>query len=70
MPSPRVRRRAAAVLFAVSVLVGWPMSWILPMIGEPWYERILMFVSMFAINLTAVDVLINTDMRAEGAGTS
>lgn len=63
--SPTQRRRAAVVLLAVSILIGWPVSWFLPTIGEPWYERILLWVSFLALTFTAADVLATTDVRAE-----
>lgn len=66
--SPSARRRAAAIVLALSVLVGWPASIVLPRIEGPWFETVLMFVSMLAISLTCLDVLLTTDVRAEGAG--
>lgn len=49
----------------MSILIGWPVSWFLPTIGEPWYERILLWVSFLALTFTAADVLATTDVRAE-----
>jgi hypothetical protein len=66
--TPRVRRRAAAILLTLSVLVGWPASWFLPNIGEPWFGRVLLWISFLAITFTAADILATTDVRAEGAG--
>lgn len=63
--SPPARRRAAAVLLVLSILIGWPVSWVLPDIGEPWFGRILLWISFFAITMTAADVLATTDVRAE-----
>lgn len=63
--SPTARRRAAAALLAVSVVLGWPLSWWLPDVGEPWFERILLWISFFAITVTCADVLATTDVRAE-----
>lgn len=62
---PKQRRRAAVVLLVVSVVVGWPVSWFLPGIGSPWYERILLWISFLAITMTNADVLATTDVRAE-----
>lgn len=39
--SPPQRRRAAAILLGLSILIGWPVSWILPDIGDPWFGRVL-----------------------------
>jgi hypothetical protein len=63
--SPASRRRGAAVLLIVSVLVGWPASWFLPDIGSPWFERVLLWISFLAITITCADVLATTDVRAE-----
>lgn len=68
--SPAARRRAAAVLLVVSVLIGWPASWFLPEIGAPWYERVLLWISFLAITFTCTDVLATTDVRAETDGES
>jgi len=45
--------------------VGWPASWFLPDIAEPWYERVLLWISFLAISFTCVDVLATTDVRAQ-----
>lgn len=63
--SPSQRRRAAALLLVVSVLIGWPASWFLPNIGSPWFERVLLWISFLAITFTCADVLATTDVRAE-----
>jgi hypothetical protein len=63
--APKQRRRAAAVLLGLSIVVGWPMSWWLPDVGSPWYERILLWISFLAISMTCADVLATTDVRAE-----
>jgi len=63
--SPRRRRQAAAILLGLSIVIGWPVSWILPDIGDPWFGRILLWISFFAITMTAADVLATTDVRAE-----
>jgi hypothetical protein len=68
--SPEQRRRAAAVLLALSILIGWPVSWVLPDIGEPWFGRILLWISFLAITFTCADVLATTDVRAETDGES
>lgn len=66
--SPEQRRRAAALLLGISIVVGWPASWILPNIGEPWFERVLLWISFLAITFTCGDVLATTDVRAETDG--
>lgn len=66
--SPAARRRAAAVLLGASILIGWPASWFLPDIGEPWFERVLLWISFLAITFTCADVLATTDVRAEAEG--
>lgn len=63
--TPRRRRQAAAVVLGLSVVIGWPASWVLPDIGEPWFGRILLWISFLAITFTATDVLATTDVRAE-----
>jgi hypothetical protein len=66
--SPPARRRAAAILLGLSILIGWPVSWVLPDIGDPWFGRILLWISFLAITFTCADVLATTDVRAETDG--
>lgn len=66
--TPEQRRRAAALLLGLSILVGWPASWFLPDIGPPWFERVLLWISFLAITFTCADVLATTDVRAETDG--
>lgn len=63
--SPAQRRRGAAILLGASIVIGWPVSWVLPDIGDPWFERVLLWISFLAITFTCADVLATTDVRAE-----
>lgn len=62
--SPRVRRRGAGVLFAVT-LVGWPLSlWLAS--GEP---PLVLSLSWLALSLTALDIWATTDVRESKEST-
>lgn len=63
--SPSARRRAAAVMLVVSVVIGWPVSWFVPNIGPPWDMRLLTWLSFLAITFTSADTLATTDVRAQ-----
>lgn len=62
--SPRARRKAAGIVLVISVLIGWPMSWVIPSIGPPWDMRLLTWLSFLALTFTAADILATTDVRA------
>jgi hypothetical protein len=63
--TPRARRRAAAVLLVVSVLVGWPLSWWLPTLDDIWFERLVTWLSFLALTLTLGDLWSTTDVRSQ-----
>lgn len=67
---PGTRRRLAGVHLVSSLVVGMPLSWWLPTIGEgPWYDRTLLAISFYAITLTAADVLATADVRTQQEST-
>lgn len=56
----------AAAHFWVSIIGGPFLSWWLPTLSDPMvFQRVLMFVSFYAITLTSVDWWSTTDVRAE-----
>jgi hypothetical protein len=63
--TPTVRRRIAAGHLVASLAVGFPLSWWLPTIGPPWFDRVLLAISFYAITITALDVLATTDVRTQ-----
>jgi hypothetical protein len=65
---PSTRRRVALVHLVASVVVGWPLSWWLPTVPEPWFGRVLLAISFYAITVTAADVLATTDAREQLEG--
>lgn len=62
MISPEVRLRLAAWIFWVSIVLGVLSVIFLATSG---YERVLMGISWGAITLTALDVILTADVRAE-----
>lgn len=66
--SPRSRRRLALAHLMASVAVGWPMSWWLPNLDEIWFQRVILFISFYAITISAWDVWQTSDVRAEQEG--
>jgi hypothetical protein len=66
--SPPTRRRIALAHLIASVVIGWPLSWWLPTVPEPWFGRVLMFISFYAITLTSLDVLATADAREQIEG--
>lgn len=62
--SPRLRKRAAGVL-AIVATVAWPVTQFTVARDEPPFT---LGLSWFAITLTALDIWLTTDVRAEGAG--
>ena len=67
--NPTTRRRVALVHLAASVVIGWPLSWWLPTVPEPWFGRVLLLISFYAITVTSLDVLATTDAREQIEGT-
>lgn len=63
--NPNTRRHVAAAHLAVSLIAGLPLSWWLPTVGAPWFERVLLAISFYAITITALDVLATADVRVE-----
>jgi hypothetical protein len=61
--TPTTRRRLALWHLVASVVIGWPLSWWLPTVPEPWFGRVLLAISFYAITITAADVLATTDVR-------
>ena len=59
--TPRTRRRIAATL-AIVATIAWPATQLTIARDEPPFTLAL---SWFAIVLTAVDVLVSTDVRAQ-----
>lgn len=59
--NPTVRRRAAAVL-AISATILWPLTQFTVAKDEPPFT---LGLSWFAITLTALDIWLTTDVRAE-----
>ena len=66
--TPAMRRRVALGHLIASVVVGWPLSWWLPTVPEPWFGRVLLFISFYAITVTSLDVLATTDAREQIEG--
>lgn len=62
--SPRLRKRAAGVL-ALTATIGWPVTQFTVARDEPPFT---LGLSWFAIVLTALDIWLTTDVRAEGTG--
>ena len=62
--NPRIRKRCAGVL-ALAATIGWPITQFTVARDEPPFT---LGLSWFAIVLTAVDIYLTTDVRAEGAG--
>jgi hypothetical protein len=59
--TPQARRRGALVALLAS-LVGWPVSALTFAHGEP---PAILGLSWLAVSITAVDVLLTTDVRKE-----
>ena len=59
--TPRARRRIAGTL-AVGSTIGWPITQLTVARDEPPFT---LGLSWFAIVLTAVDIWLTTDVRAE-----
>lgn len=57
---PEWRRRAAGVLFVITI-VGWPLSAFTWARGEPPF---ILGLSWLALSLTALDIWATTDVRA------
>lgn len=66
---PTTRRRVATAHLVVSVVAGFPLSWWLPTVGAPWFDRVLLAISFYAITITALDVLATTDVRTQQEGS-
>lgn len=62
---PRARRRTAASLLVLSVVVGWPLSWWLPTLDDVWFMRLVTWLSFLALTLTLADVWTSTDVRLQ-----
>ena len=62
--TPRLRKRAAGVL-ALVACIGWPVTQLTVARDEPPF---VLGLSWFAIVLTAMDIWLTTDVRAEGTG--
>jgi hypothetical protein len=60
---PRARRRAAATFLALSVVVGWPLSWWLPTLDDVWFMRLVTWLSFLALTFTLADVWATSDVR-------
>lgn len=69
MRDPHTRRRIAAGHVVASVAIGLPLSWWLPTLDGPWFDRILLAISFYAITITALDVLATTDVRTQQEGS-
>jgi hypothetical protein len=71
MVSPQLRKRGAALVFWVSLIVGGWVAWTLPpedIPGEPprqTYERCLLALSVIAINIEFGLIWLTTDVRTQ-----
>jgi hypothetical protein len=61
---PNLRRKAALLILLGSV-VGWPLSALTFARGEPPF---ILGLSWMAISITALDVLLTSDVRAQEDG--
>lgn len=59
--SPAARRKLAVGLLVASI-IGWPLTALTIAKDEP---PVVLGLSWFAITITALDVLLTTDVRAE-----
>lgn len=66
-PANRVR---AAVWMFWATMVGWPATHVLLLVTRPpeftsWAGHLILALSWFAVTLTAVNIIVTTDVRKE-----
>lgn len=65
---PKRKRAIAKWAVIASVVVGWPLSWWIPDLPDEWFERLVTFLSFFALTLTLIDWHSTSDVRTEQEG--
>jgi hypothetical protein len=60
---PHRRRQLAMLHLVVSICIGWPASWFIPNLEDVWFQRVMLFISFYAITITAWDVWQTSDVR-------